>query len=405
MQVRSTSLFDVAVVGGGIVGLATAWQILQRRPSTRLIVLEKEARVAMHQSSRNSGVIHSGIYYRPGSLRAQNCLRGYRLLLDFCRHHDLPYAICGKLIVATTEEERPPLEVLHRRGLENGLTGVRLLSGAEAREIEPYVNAAAALWVPQTGITDYGAVARQLAHLVEQAGGLIRVNAEVERLTPSSQGLRIGARSWEGTARYAVTCAGLYADRLARRSGAQFDGQILPFRGEYYELVPERTHLVQHPIYPVPNPNFPFLGVHFTPKIGGEVEAGPNAVLAFRREGYRRQDVSWSDLAETFAFRGFRRLACRHWREGWSEIQRSFSKRHFVHALQRLIPAIQPDDLMPTRSGVRAMLCTADGHLYDDFFFEEGPQVLHVLNAPSPAATASLAIGETLAEKVLQRLR
>ncbi|MCS7037732.1 MAG: L-2-hydroxyglutarate oxidase [Saprospiraceae bacterium] len=398
----SDSTFDIAVVGGGIVGLASAWQLLRRRPDARLLVLEKENHVAAHQSSRNSGVIHSGVYYRPGSLRALNCRRGYGLLLEFCQQYGLPYEICGKIIVATTPEERPALDVLYERGQANGLTGLRILGADEAREIEPHVRAVAALWVPQTGITDYGRVAQQLAELIAQAGGIIRTGARVQRLQTTSEGVRIEADTWEGVAKRVVTCAGLYSDHVALSSGARPEVRILPFRGEYYELKPEREHLVRNLIYPVPNPNFPFLGVHFTRRIAGGIEAGPNAVFAFRREGYRRWDIHPGELAEALAFRGFRRLARRYWRDGWAEMQRSFSKKHFVRALQRLVPELQPDDVLPARSGVRAMACTPEGHLHDDFLLLETPRILHVCNAPSPAATASLAIGETVAERVLK---
>lgn len=396
------SAFDVAIAGGGIVGLASAWQLLQRRPDWRVLVLEKEDRVAAHQSSRNSGVIHSGVYYRPGSLRALNCRRGYGLLLDFCQQHGLPYEICGKIIVAATPEERPALDVLLERGTANGLTGLRLLGPEETREIEPHVRAVAALHVPQAGITDYGRVAQKLAELIAQAGGVIRTGTRVRRLHATPEGVRIEADTWEGMAQRVVTCAGLYSDHLALRSGPSLDVRILPFRGEYYELKPEREHLVRHLIYPVPNPNLPFLGVHFTRMISGRIEAGPNAVLAFRREGYHRWDIHLGELAETLAYQGFRRLARRYWRDGWAEMQRSFSKKHFVRALQRLVPELQPDDVVPARSGVRAMACTPEGQLHDDFLFVETPRILHVCNAPSPAATASLAIGETVAERVLK---
>ncbi len=394
---------DVAVVGGGIVGLATAWQWLQQRPDTRVIVLEKEPQVATHQSSRNSGVIHSGIYYRPGSLRAQNCRRGYALLLSFCQQQGLPYEICGKIIVATTAEELSRLETIYQRGLANGLTGLRRLGPEEAREIEPHVRAVGALWVPQTGITDYGAVARKLADLIENAGGVILRGTRVQQLQQHAEGVRLRADCWEGIAQRVVTCAGLYADHVARSSGLHPEVRILPFRGEYYELVPERTHLVRNLIYPVPHPHFPFLGVHFTRNINGGVEAGPNAVLAFRREGYHRWEVHVGELAEILAFPGFRQLAWRYWRDGWAEVLRSFSKKHFVRALQRLVPELCSEDVVPTRSGVRAMACTPQGELYDDFLFVEMPRILHVCNAPSPAATASLAIGETIVKRLLQQ--
>ncbi|MCS6927982.1 MAG: L-2-hydroxyglutarate oxidase [Saprospiraceae bacterium] len=396
--------FDVVVIGGGIVGLASAWQILRRRPDVRLLILEKENRIAAHQSSRNSGVIHSGVYYRPNSLRALNCRRGYRLLLDFCQQYHLPYEICGKLIVATTPEERSALDTLCERGKANGLSGLRILGPEEAREIEPHVQAVAALWVPQTGITDYRLIAQKLAQLIEEAGGIVRTGVRVQRLRLTSEGMRIEADTWQGIARQVVACAGLYSDHVALCSGIQPPVRIVPFRGEYYELKSDRTHLVRNLIYPVPNPNFPFLGVHFTRTITGRVEAGPNAVLAFRREGYRRWDIHLGELAEILAFRGFRRLASRYWRDGWAELQRSLSRKLFVQALQRFVPELQLDDVVPTRSGVRAMACTPDGQLHDDFIFLERPRILHVCNAPSPAATASLSIGETVAERVVRNL-
>jgi L-2-hydroxyglutarate oxidase len=394
-------MYDIVIVGGGIVGLATGLQILQHRPGLRLAVLEKEDRVAAHQSSRNSGVIHSGIYYRPGSLRASNCRRGYDLMLEFCRTHDLPFDICGKIIVAAEESERGQLDLIFRRGQENGLQGLRKIGPEEAREIEPHVRAVEAVWVPQAGIADYGLVARKYAELIEAAGGTIITGVQVERIEPRTDAVAISASNWEGTAKKVVACAGLYSDKIARRSGENPGVQILPFRGEYYDLKPEREHLVRNLIYPVPNPNFPFLGVHFTRMIHGGIEAGPNAVLAFRREGYSRWDIDPRELAETLAFPGFQRLARRYWRDGLAEMRRSFSKNHFARALQHLVPEIGPDDLTPARSGVRAMACTPEGYLHDDFLILEKQHVIHVCNAPSPAATASLAIGETIAQIVM----
>ncbi|MBK9335360.1 MAG: L-2-hydroxyglutarate oxidase [Lewinellaceae bacterium] len=394
-------MYDIVIIGGGIVGLATGLQLLQRSPGLRLAVLEKEDRVAAHQSSHNSGVIHSGIYYRPGSLRASNCRRGYDLMLDFCRTHDLPFDICGKIIVAAEESERGQLDLIFRRGLENGLEGLRKIGPEAAREIEPHVRAVEAVWVPQAGIADYGLVASKYAELIEAAGGTIITGVQVERIEPRTDAVVVRASNWEGTAKKVVACAGLYSDKIARRSGENPGVQILPFRGEYYDLKPEREHLVRNLIYPVPNPNFPFLGVHFTRMIHGGIEAGPNAVLAFRREGYSRWDVHPRELAETLAFPGFQRLARRYWRDGLAEMRRSFSKKHFARALQHLVPDISPDDLTPARSGVRAMACTPEGHLHDDFLILEKQHVIHLCNAPSPAATASLAIGETVAQIVM----
>ncbi|MDX1910702.1 MAG: L-2-hydroxyglutarate oxidase [Saprospiraceae bacterium] len=394
--------YDVLISGGGIVGLATALQLQGMRPDLRIAVLDKENRVAAHQSSRNSGVIHSGIYYRPGSLRALNCKRGYDLMLQFCRENEVPHDICGKIIIAVEESERTRLDAILSRGLENGLQGIRKISAGAAREIEPHVQALEAVWVPQAGIVDYGEVARKYAELFQKRGGTIALQQRVHAVRPASDAVYVeAAQSWE--TRIFVNCSGLYSDRVAAMSGQDPGVQILPFRGEYYDLKPEAQHLVRNLIYPVPNPNFPFLGVHFTRMIGGGIEAGPNAVLAFRREGYSRRDFDWQELGETLAFPGFRKIARKYWRDGWAEMQRSYSKRHFVRALRRLIPAIQPDDLEPGRSGVRAMACDRAGNLLDDFLILSSPRIINVCNAPSPAATASLAVGETVAQKVLEQ--
>jgi (S)-2-hydroxyglutarate dehydrogenase len=399
--------YDVIIAGGGIVGLATALQLQRQRPNLRVAVLEKEARVAAHQSSHNSGVIHSGIYYRPGSLRATNCKRGYDLLLQFCRENGIPHEVCGKIIVAVAESERGQLDKIHQRGLENGLAGIRKIGPAEARDIEPHVQAVEALWVPQAGIVDYGSVAQKYAEIFQQNGGEIFVNQRVVAVRETTHGILAetggaGAKEWE-TALF-VNCGGLYSDKIAHATGENPAVQILPFRGEYYELKRKAEHLVRHLIYPVPNPAFPFLGVHFTRMIQGGIEAGPNAVLAFRREGYSRWDLNIKELGETLAFPGFRRIARKYWREGWAEMQRSYSKAHFVRALQRLVPAIRPDDVVPGRAGVRAMACDRAGNLLDDFLILERPRVVNVCNAPSPAATASLAIGEAVAGKILKQI-
>lgn len=402
--------YNVIISGGGIVGLATALQLQRQRPDLRIALLEKEPQVATHQSSRNSGVIHSGIYYRPGSLRATNCKRGYDLLLQFCQTYGIPFDICGKIIVAAKQSEREPLDKIFQRGLENGLTGIRKISATEAQEIEPNVRAVEAVWVPQAGIIDYGTVARKYAQILEENGCEIYVNQKVVKIQERNQVVVVGTENattdphekhWETD--FFINCSGLYADHVASLTGEQLETQIIPFRGEYYELKSESEHLVRNLIYPVPNPNFPFLGVHFTRMIHGGIEAGPNAVLAFSREGYSRWDLNIKELSETLAFPGFRKIARKFWREGWAEMQRSYSKAHFVSALQRLVPAIQSKDLVPGRSGVRAMACHHSGNLLDDFLILEQPRILNVCNAPSPAATASLAVGETIAAKLLER--
>jgi L-2-hydroxyglutarate oxidase len=393
--------YDVVIAGAGIVGLATALQIQRRKPDWKIAVLDKEQDVAVHQSSRNSGVIHSGIYYRPGSLRATNCRRGYQLLLAFCQEHGIPHDVCGKVIVAATPEEKGALDQIFQRGIQNGLDGLRKINAEETREIEPHVQAVEAVWVPQAGIIDYGLVARKYAQIFEQNGGTLHFGQAVREIKEQKDGIvAIAASSFH--TRILVNCSGLYSDQVARMSGMDPDVQILPFRGEFYELKPEARHLVRNLIYPVPNPNFPFLGVHFTRMIQGGIEAGPNAVLAFQREGYSRWDIHLKELAQTLAYPGFRKIARKYWRDGWAEMQRSYSKKHFVKALKRLIPDIGPDDLVPGRSGVRAMACDREGNLLDDFLILSKTGVVNVCNAPSPAATASLAIGETIAATVME---
>lgn len=365
----------IAIVGGGIVGLATAWALRDLRP----VVFEKERSVGRHQTGHNSGVIHSGIYYKPGSYKAKLCVDGADRMRRFCREHSIPHEICGKVIVATDPSELPRLEELHRRGTANGVA-VERISPERLKEIEPHARGIAALHVPGTGIVDYVAVARTLASAVE-----VRTGIRVE----STSQLR---------AKLVINCAGLHSDRLARSRT-----KIVPFRGEYYEL--HRTSLVKGLIYPVPDPAFPFLGVHFTRMVGGGVEAGPNAVLAFRREGYRWGDFSLRDTLETLGYRGFRRLARKHWRMGLMEIWRSWSKPAFVRALQRLVPEVRSEDLVPAGAGVRAQALDPEGSLVEDFRIEERPGEIHVLNAPSPAATASLAIGEHIARIARAQLR
>jgi (S)-2-hydroxyglutarate dehydrogenase len=391
--------YDYAIIGGGIVGLAVAWALVQRKTGLRLLVLEKENDWARHQTGRNSGVIHSGIYYKPGSLKARLCREGNRKMLEFCQSNGIRHEVCGKVIVATDQAELPLLEKLHQRGQENGLS-VRKLSAGEVKEIEPHVQCIAGLHVPATGIVDYAEVCRKLADLIASRGGDLRLSTEVRSFRNNSAGTVLETPRGEFATRWVINCAGLQSDRVARRAGADPTARIVPFRGEYYELRPERRSLVRGLIYPVPNPEFPFLGVHFTRMINGTVHAGPNAVLAFKREGYSKADINLRDLAETLAFGGFWRLAWRNLGEGTKEMWRSVSKAAFVRSLQRLVPAIQADDLVRSEAGVRAQALAPDGKLVDDFLIIRGQRALHVCNAPSPAATASLEIGRHIAAEV-----
>lgn len=394
---------DVLVVGGGIVGLASALSIQQRLPGRRVTVLEKETEIATHQTGRNSGVIHSGIYYKPGSHKARNCREGKRLLENFCEEERIPFERCGKVVVATSEAELPRLETLLERGRANGVACERI--GPERlRELEPHAAGIAALHVPETGIVDYVEVCERLAQRVTRAGGQVVTGAKVQVMQESAQGVRAATGAGEFHAKLAVNCAGLHNDRVARASGARPEGRIVPFRGEYYELAPDATSLCRNLIYPVPDPAFPFLGVHFTRSIGGGVECGPNAVLALAREGYTWAQISPRDCAETLLFPGFWRLAWKHGRTGMGEVWRSLSRTAFTRALQRLIPEIRPSHLHPAPAGVRAQMLQRDGGLVDDFLFAEQERIVHVLNAPSPAATSSLAIGAAVAEKAAARL-
>jgi len=396
---------DVAIAGGGIVGLATALKLLERAPGRSVVVLEKEKTVAAHQTGHNSGVIHSGLYYRPGSEKAKTCVEGRRLLVEFCQRHGVPHEICGKLVVATKESELPALAELERRAGENGLTGVRVLSPAEFRKIEPHAAGLRALFVPATGIVDYRAVSGKYAEVIAAAGGRVRTGARVTALSSSASEVRILAGGEEIEAGLAVNCGGLQSDRLARLQGAEPGLRIVPFRGDYHRLVPDRAGLVKNLIYPVADPRFPFLGVHFTRMIGGGAEAGPNAVPALAREGYTRTSFDLYDAWDTFTYPGFWRMAVRHMGMGLGEIHRSFSKRAFVKALQRLMPDLREEDLEEGGSGVRAQAMLPDGRLEDDFRIVTHGRAIHVLNAPSPAATASLAIGERIAARVLAMLR
>jgi L-2-hydroxyglutarate oxidase LhgO len=395
---------DVVVVGGGIVGLASALALLEARPAASLVVLEKEPSVASHQTGRNSGVIHSGLYYKPGSLKAATCLRGRQKLERFCDEHDIPFERCGKVVVATRDDEVPRLDELERRGKANGLSGVKRIGAAELREHEPHAAGVAALWVPETGIVDYARVASAVARELERRGARVVPSARVTGVEPraASVVVKSGAGDFEG--KVLVGCAGLGSDRLARLSGLPVDVAIIPFRGEYWMLAPARAGLVRNLVYPVPDPAFPFLGVHFTRRIGGGIEAGPNAVLALAREGYRRSSFDARDAWGVATWPGFWKMARRHWRAGMHEQLRSLSRAAFALACAALVPEIEPEDLTPGGAGVRAQAVGRDGGLVDDFAFAEGPRMVHVLNAPSPAATASLAIGEHVAGRALRWL-
>lgn len=390
---------DFAVIGGGIVGLATAYALTTRYPDALVVILEKEQAPAQHQTGRNSGVIHSGVYYAPGSLKARLCRAGNRSMTDFCDQHGLPYDRCGKVIVATRPAELPGLHKLHERALAHGLT-VNTLSPEQVREHEPHVEALAGLHLPDTGITDYRAVCLTLARLLRARGAVIQYGTQVTGVHADARGYLIHTTDGPFAAHVLVNCAGLHSDRIARQAGADPGSQIVPFRGEYYELIPERRHLVRNLIYPVPNPDFPFLGVHFTRMIDGSVHAGPNAVLAFAREGYTKRDVNLRDLREALGYPGFQRLARQNLREGAAELWRSFSKAAFVRSLQQLIPEVQARDVTPSQAGVRAQALTAAGQLVDDFLLIDAPNALHVCNAPSPAATSSLEIGRMVAARV-----
>ncbi len=393
------SVFDIIIVGGGIVGLATAEALTRRQPGLRLAIFEKEDRWAAHQTGHNSGVIHSGIYYKPGSFKAKFAKAGSRSIVQFCQQHNLPYEVCGKVIVATEPAELPLLEILYQRGLENGLE-VRKLDAREVLEHEPHVRALAGVHVPSTGITDFKRISQKLAELVQARGGELLLNTEVTgvRHRPESVVLETSRGDFETA--FMIGCAGLQSDRLARLEGADPTAKIVPFRGEYYELVPEKRHLVKGLIYPVPNPDFPFLGVHFTRMIDGSVHAGPNAVLSLKREGYTKADISLRDLAEVMSYGGFWKLALNNLGEGAKEVVRSFSKVAFVKSLQKLIPEVRAEDVTPTHAGVRAQALKPDGGMVDDFLIVEGRRALHVCNAPSPAATSSLEIGLHVASRL-----
>ncbi len=395
---------DVAVVGGGIVGLATTLALIERLPGVSIAVLEKEGAVGAHQSGRSSGVLHSGLYYRPGSLKARLCVEGHARMLEFCRQHDLPAAVTGKVVVATDEAELPALDELERRGKANGVAGLARIDAEELGQIEPHAAGIAALHVPPAAVVDFRRVTLRLAELCATRGAAIRTGTRLLGARPENGRLRMTTSRGDVTAKLAVNCAGLHTDRVARLMGLQPPLRIVPFRGEYRRLRPERAHLVRSLIYPVPDPRFPFLGIHLTRGVDGAVEVGPNAVLAFAREGYHWGRVAPRDVWETVAYGGFRSLAARYWRTGLGELVRSLSRRAFLHAARRLVPELRRSDLRRSPAGVRAQAVTSTGELVDDFVIIESGSAVHVLNAPSPAATASLAIGEHLAEIVGSRL-
>jgi L-2-hydroxyglutarate oxidase len=399
------SQYDLTILGAGIIGLATAMQILEAHPRIKLLVLEKEPEIAQHQTGHNSGVIHSGLYYRPGSIKARSCVAGRNALIEFCDRHSIPYEICGKIVVATSEEELPRLEELHHRGLANGLEGLEMIGPERLKEFEPHANGIKALRVPATGIIDYKKVAEAYAKEIRAKSGDIRTSHRVVDILERDNELVLQTTGGDYRTRYLINCCGLHSDLVANMMASadhaanrQDEHRIIPFRGEYYTLSPAKHFLVRNLIYPVPDPTFPFLGVHFTRMIEGGVEAGPNAVLAFAREGYRKTSFNARDLWQSVTFKGFWAMTGKYWRTGLGELYRSLSKSAFVRALKKLVPEITESDLVPGGAGVRAQAVSASGALVDDFVIRQRPNAIHVLNAPSPGATASLAIGRSIAE-------
>jgi L-2-hydroxyglutarate oxidase len=396
--------YDAVIVGGGIVGLATAYRLFEVRPKTKLLLLEKESKLASHQTGNNSGVLHSGLYYIPGSEKAKLSVGGLRQMIAFCREHGIAHEQCGKIVVATAEDELPRLDDLWERGNANGLQGLRKLTPEQIKEIEPHANGIAAIHVPQEGIVDYPGVCEKLGELICKRGGEIRLEARVLKIISGGNERIVETSAGNFRAKFVITCGGLHADRLVKASGQKPSAKIIPFRGEYFQLKKERQFLVRNLIYPVADPKFPFLGVHFTRLIHGGIEAGPNAVLAFAREGYRWSNINLRDLTESLCFPGLWKFLAKYPSMCGYEILRSLSKAEFTRSLQKLVPEIREDDLETGGSGVRAQAMMPDGKLLEDFHFQEAPGILHVVNAPSPAATASLAIGQKIVERVLVQL-
>ncbi|MFA6981335.1 MAG: L-2-hydroxyglutarate oxidase [Ignavibacteriaceae bacterium] len=396
--------YDILVIGGGIVGTATAMQLLRQKPQLKLLLIEEENSLAPHQTGNNSGVIHSGLYYKPGSLKAQNCVKGRNLMYQFCEENEIKYERCGKLVLATDENERKKLDELESRGRANGLTQLKRIPKDEIKDYEPYAAGIDALFVGETGIVNYTEVTKAFAKKIKELNGEILLDTKFRGIKKEGSRLIIETSKETFSVSYLVNCGGLYSDKIAKICGVDPEVQIIPFRGEYYEIKEEKKYLVKNLIYPVPDPRFPFLGVHFTRMINGGVEAGPNAVLAFRRKGYLKMDFSLPEMSDYFFSRGFWIMAKKYYRMGFDEFRRSFSKKLFAEALQKLVPQIQEEDILPSGSGVRAQALDRNGNLLDDFCLVEAERMMHVLNAPSPAATASISIGETIAEKVVRNI-
>lgn len=392
---------NLVIVGGGIVGIASAYRIWIHNPEVHITIIEKEATLAAHQTGHNSGVIHSGIYYKPGSLKAENCLRGYQMLLDFCKENNIPYELCGKVIVAVDESEFAALDTLYDRGIQNGLNGLKRLSEAEIKEYEPHARGLKGIFVPQTGIVNYRQLTDAIAAVIGNSPR-VKILTSTEVVGFELKEDRVAVLTSQGPieAHKVVNCAGLHCDKIAALAGENLNVRIIPFRGEYYTINPKKAHLVKSLIYPVTDAQFPFLGVHFTRRITGEIEAGPNAVFAFKREGYNKTSFDFSDFWGSISWRGFQKVAIKYWKMGIGEYYRSYSKAAFTRALQKLIPEIKSEDLVPAPAGVRAQAVDKHGNLLDDFYIQESSYFIHILNAPSPAATSALSIGLTVSERL-----
>ncbi|QBJ86404.1 L-2-hydroxyglutarate oxidase [Chryseobacterium gleum] len=393
--------YDIIIIGAGLVGLATAYQTKLKNPGSKILIVEKENDVALHQSGHNSGVIHSGIYYKPGSLKARNCIEGYNSVINFAEKYGIRYDLCGKIIVATSQEELPLLDNIYKRGVENGLQNLKYLSREEFREIEPHCEGVKAIKVPQTGIIDYPGIAQKIKELFEELGGEVRFNNEVKNIIDKGSEIIVTTNISEFKTKKLISCAGLYSDKITKMTNKKNDVVIIPFRGEYYKIKDEKKYLVKHLIYPVPDPSFPFLGVHFTRMIDDNIEAGPNAVLAFKKEGYHFFDFNFNETMQTMLWPGFRKIVAKYGKTGMGEMHRSLSKSAFTKALQKLLPEIQENDLVPGGSGVRAQACDRNGGLIDDFDIVKNGNIIHVRNAPSPAATSCLSIGNTISELIM----